>query len=304
MNNLNIKGFVNEMSYDLTMRELENLVVDYQPVILDYIINNQYNYKSRKEFNEVCELIRHDKFFDTISMLINSEDERINPDMAYVLYTATHLIDDVDLKADAFMLGYKLRENELGSEITGHLETDIAILVASVKAVRSYEVTPFFRSKEVENILENLAEVLYNAYHEKYKVNQISENVITTILTQAVPDLKPEEIVTAFAKADMPKDIKAEYKPYISRIQAFLYRICGGLSEDSFSKALNAACNSINKYNERVNANETLMNKYLNYKLLEAVVNSKDVKVPQTMVLAYKRMTEFKNKNSKFSYLF
>jgi hypothetical protein len=58
MNNLNIKGFVNEMSYDLTMRELENLVVDYQPVILDYIINNQYNYKSRKEFNEVCELIR------------------------------------------------------------------------------------------------------------------------------------------------------------------------------------------------------------------------------------------------------
>jgi hypothetical protein len=237
-------------------------------------------------------------------MLINSEDERINPDMAYVLYTATHLIDDVDLKADAFMLGYKLRENELGSEITGHLETDIAILVASVKAVRSYEVTPFFRSKEVENILENLAEVLYNAYHEKYKINQISENVITTILTQAVPDLKPEEIVTAFAKADMPKDIKAEYKPYISRIQAFLYRICGGLSEDSFSKALNAACNSINKYNERVNANETLMNKYLNYKLLEAVVNSKDVKVPQTMVLAYKRMTEFKNKNSKFSYLF
>ena len=304
MNNLNIRGFVNEMSYDLTMRELENLVVDYQPVILDFIINNQYNYKSRKEFNEVCELIRSDKFFDTISMLINSEDERINPDMAYVLYTATHLIDDVDLKADAFMLGYKLRENELGSEITGHLETDIAILVASVKAVRSYEVTPFFRSKEVENILENLAEVLYNAYHEKYKINQISENVITTILTQAVPDLKPEEIVTAFAKADMPKDIKAEYKPYISRIQAFLYRICGGLSEDSFSKALNAACNSINKYNERVNANETLMNKYLNYKLLEAVVNSKDVKVAQTMVLAYKRMTEFKNKNSKFSYLF
>jgi hypothetical protein len=46
------------------------------------------------------------------------------------------------------------------------------------------------------------------------------------------------------------------------------------------------------------------MNKYLNYKLLEAVVNSKDVKVPETMVLAYKRMTEFKNKNSKFSYLF
>ena len=175
--------------------------------------------------------------------------------MAYVLYTATHLIDDAELKGDAFMLGYKLREKELGSDITGHLETDIAILISSVKAVRSYDVTPFFRSKEVENILENLAEVLYNAYHTKYKVNQISENVLTTILTQAVPDLKPEEIMTAFAKSDMPKDMKEEFKPYVSRIQAFLYKICGGLSEDKFYKALSTACNSINKYNERVNAN-------------------------------------------------
>ena len=34
---LTIKGFVNEMSYDLTMQELEDIVIKYQPVILDFI---------------------------------------------------------------------------------------------------------------------------------------------------------------------------------------------------------------------------------------------------------------------------
>jgi hypothetical protein len=304
MNNLTIQGFVNEMSYDLSMQELENLVIDYQHVILDYVVNNQYNYKARKEFNEVCSLIRSDKFFKSISFLIQAEDERIISDMAYVLYTATHLSHDDELKGDAFVLGYTLREKELGNNITGHQETDIAVLIASVKAVRSYDVTPFFRSKEVENILENLPEVLYNAYHEKYNVNQISENVISTILTRAVIDLKPEEIITAFCKTCLPKDMKKEYKPYASRIQAFLYKVCGSISEDKFKNALSAACNSINKYNERANANETLMDKYLNYKLLEAVINSKDAKVPYAMKLAYKRMSDFKAENKKYSNLF
>ena len=64
-NELSIKGFVNEMSYKLTMQELEALVVDYQDVILDFIVTNQYNYKMKSEFNEVCELIRGDRFFKT-----------------------------------------------------------------------------------------------------------------------------------------------------------------------------------------------------------------------------------------------
>ena len=72
MMNLNIQGFVNEMSYDLTMQELEDIVIKYQPVILDFVVNNQYNYKMKREFNEVCEIIRSKKFFKTISLLIQS----------------------------------------------------------------------------------------------------------------------------------------------------------------------------------------------------------------------------------------
>lgn len=300
----NINGFLNEMSYDLTMNELENIVIEYQPVIIDFIVNNQYNYKMKREFEEVCSVIRGNKFFKTISLLIQSEDDRINYDMAYVLYTATHLSDDEELKGDAFMLGYRLRERELGSEITGHLETDIAILIASVKAIRSYNVTPFFRTKEVENILENLPEVLYNAYNEKYDAKQVNENVISAIITQAVLDVKAEEIITAFCKTDVDKNIKPEYKPYVTRLQAFIYKVCASVPEQLFMNALGKACNSINKYNERTNSNNTFMDKYLNYKLLEKLVQSKDVKLPQGMKTAYNRLTKFKNNNKKFEYIF
>jgi hypothetical protein len=292
------------MSYDLTMNELENIVIEYQPVIIDFIVNNQYNYKMKREFEEVCSVIRGNKFFKTISLLIQSEDDRINYDMAYILYTATHLSDDEELKGDAFMLGYRLRERELGSEITGHLETDIAILIASVKAIRSYNVTPFFRTKEVENILENLPEVLYNAYNEKYDAKQVNENVISAIITQAVLDVKAEEIITAFCKTDVDKNIKPEYKPYVTRLQAFIYKVCASVPEQLFMNALGKACNSINKYNERTNSNNTFMDKYLNYKLLEKLVQSKDVKLPQGMKTAYSRLTKFKNNNKKFEYIF
>jgi hypothetical protein len=304
MNNLTIKGFVNEMSYDLSMQELERLVVDYQDVIIDYFVNNQYNFKVKREFNEVCELLRSDKFFKTLAALIQTDDSRIKFDMAYILYTITHYLDDPELKHEAFMLGYKLREVELGMNITGHKETDISILISAVKTIRSYDVTPFFRSKEIENILENLPEVLYNAYHREYTVNAINENVLMAILTSAVPGLQPEEFVSACCKTNLAKDMDARFKPYASRIQSFLYKVIGLLSEEKLTKALQAACNSIVRFNERTHSNETLIDKYLNYKLLEAVVYSKDTKVPELMKQAYTRMTEFKVKNQKFSHLF
>lgn len=301
---LTIKGFVNEMSYNLTMQELENLVVDYQDVLIDYFVNNQYNYKAKREFNEVCELVRSDRYFRTISTLVQTDDERIDPDMAYVLYTATHHIDDKELANDAYALGYRLRECEMADRLTGNKETDVAIIFSAVKTVRSYMTTPFFRTKEIENILENLPEILYNAYNGKYSISAVNEKVISTILTQTVIDLQPEEFVSACCKTCFPKDMDEKYKPYASRIQSFLYKVCGLLPADKFTKALSAACNSIDRFNNRTGRHETLVDKYLNYKLLEAVVQSKDVKVPIIMKDAYRRMTEFKDKNEQFKYLF
>ena len=304
MRELTIKGFVNEMSYDLSMQDLEAVVIDYQDVIIDYFVNNMYNYKAKKEFNEVCEIIRGKRYINTISYLINSGDSRIKFDMAFVLYTATHHIEDVELTNEAFTLGYQLREVELGMNITGNKETDIAILISSVKTVRGYEVTPFFRAKEVENILENLPEILYKAYNVKYSVSAVSETVISTILTKAIPDLQPEELITACCKACLDKNMKEEFKPYASRIQSFLYKVCGLIDEVKFEKALSAACNSIVRFNDRTGRKETLMDKYLNFKLLEAVVKSNDPKVLSVMKQAYIILDKFKNNNPKFKHLF
>ena len=41
----NINNFMNEMSYNLSLQELEEVIVDYQDVIIEFIINNQYNKK-------------------------------------------------------------------------------------------------------------------------------------------------------------------------------------------------------------------------------------------------------------------
>lgn len=303
-NELTIKGFVNEMSYDLTMQELETIVLDYQETLIDFFVNNQYNYKMKREFNEVCEIIRGDRFFRTISALINSEDSRVVFDMAYVLYTATHRIEDKELANEAYMLGYKLREIELGEKITGQKETDIAIRLESVKTVRSYEVTAFFRTKEVENVLENLPEVLYKAYDGKYTISAVNERIMSIILTKVIPDLQLEEFISACCKTDIPKDIDEKFRPYVSRIQSFAYKVCGMLDQEKFNKALSAACNSIDKFNNRTGRNETLMDRYLNYRLLESVVNSKDVKVPELMKIAYLKLKDFKDNNQKYKHLF
>ena len=102
----------------------------------------------------------------------------------------------------------------------------------------------------------------------------------------------------------LDKNMNEKFKPYATRIQSFLYKVIALLPKEKLVKALSAACNSIIRFNERTGSNENLMNKYLNYRLLEAVVKSKDTKVPQLMKPAYQRMTEFKNKNEKFSHLF
>ncbi len=303
MNNLNIKGFINEMSYDLTMQELEAAVIDYQDVIIDYFVHNTYNYKVRKEFNEVCEIIRGKRFMNTISYLINSDDSRIKFDMAFVLYTATHHIEDKELAHEAFMLGYNLREAELGMNITGHKETDIVILMSSVKTVRDYVVTPFFRTKEVENILENLPEVLYKAYN-KYPISSINENVMSAILTKAIPDLQLEEVISASCKSCLDKNMNNEFKPYASRIQSFIYKACGVVDENKIEKALTAACNSIVKFNDRTGRKETLIDKYLNFKLLESVIKSNDPSIHVLIKRAYKVLDKFKNNNPKFKHLF
>lgn len=307
MRELNIKEFLNEMSWNLSLPELEEIIVKYQDVIIEFIVNNQYNNKNKHQFKEVCEVIRQERFFRVLAgMIQDDEDDRINFDMAYVLYTATHFeFVDEDMKNDAIELGYKLREIELKDKLTSDKDMNIAILLCSMKAVRDYEVTAFVRSKEVENIVETLPNILYQVFGKikGLKPNQISDGIISTIMSNAIPDLEVRDVLMALGKAKFPKDIDPEIKPFAIRIQSYLYKICSMLSESTFNDTMIILCKSINKYNERTGMNETFMDKYLNYRLLAGFVKSGNT-VPQPMLITCAKLAEFVNKHSEFRHLF
>ena len=307
MMNLTIKGFLNEMSYKNSMEELENIVVDYQNVLIDYFINNQYSFKAKKEFNEVCEILRRDDYFTTIFSLVNNDDPRIKPDMAYVMYTSTNFnYVDQELKNKSLQLGYTLREGELGS-VVNDVPTNTCILIASVKAIRSYMTTPFIRSKFVENILSTLPEILYNAYGNKYKASELPTSAIFVILTKAVIDLTPSEIISAFCKTEFPDNADKEIKEFALRLRSFLYDLCGRVGDKQLNDSLFMACKSLSKFNDRTSSNETFNNKYLNYRLLEVIVKSGlkgELKVPTNMQNAYNIIKRFKLNNPRFEKLF
>ena len=304
-----IKGFINEMSYKLNMEEIENIIVDYQDTIIEYIVNHQYVAKCKREMFELCEVIRSDKFFKTISVMIQAEDDRIEPDMAYVLFTATNYncVDD-EMKAQALGLGYKLREIECGGErIVTDVPTNTCILISRVKAIQDYETTPHIRSKSVENIIRTLPKILYQAYHENFKATEIPTKVILAILLKSVPDLKPEEIVTAFCKTEFPTELDVEVRPFALRMRAFIYELCGRMSEEELLNALRIASVSLTKFNERTKLNENFTNKYLNYRLLVSIYEDckkKQVKFPIDMKKALEVICKFVKGNKKFRKLF
>jgi hypothetical protein len=306
MMNLTINGFVNEMSYDLSLEELETIIFDYQELLIEYFVNNRYNNKLKKEFREVCDVVSCDKYFKTLASLINQGDDRIKPDMAYVLTASTSFPQvDEETKGEALTLAYKLREDELGMVIED-MPTNICILIASTMMFREYESTPFIRTKTVENIIKDLPEILYNAYHEKYEAKSIPTSVILTILTKAIPDLKPEEVVIAFCKTDFPK-LSEEISKFALRLRAFLYDLCGRLNVEQLKEALFKACKSISNFNSRTKLHETFTTKYLDFRLLSAIneVGLKErSKVPNNMKKAYKTIKDFKNEYTRFEDLF
>ena len=309
MEKLNVQGFINEMSYNTNLEETENLFFKYQTTIIDYVVTNAYNFKERKTFYELCDVIRSKKFMDLMQLIVFSDEDRIKPDMAYVLHVATNFnfVDD-ELKGQALRLGYELREDELG-EMVKHVATNTSIIIASTKAPRDYELTPHIRTKCVENIIRALPDILYNAYHEEFKATEISKKVIFTIISKAVLDVTPSEIVTAFCKVEFPKDVENGVKAFALRLRAFFYEIAGSLGDTLLTKILVGACESIRRFNERFKVNESFTNKYLNYILLEHVcktLEKEKVKTTQAdnMKKTYKAFKRFKDNNKKYEDLF
>lgn len=311
MKNIKIENFLNEMSYDLRLEELVNVFYKYQDDLIEFIAENAYSFKNRKLFNTVCNELRKEKMFNVISMLIDGDDEKVNPDMAYVLHAITNFnFVDEEMKGEALRLGYYLREKELG-EVVPHLPTNICIIIASTKTIRTLEATAFLRTKYVENIIKILPGILKSAYGNEYKPREISKAVIFTIISKAVLDVKPQEIVTAFCKSDFPKreELSDEEYEFALRVRAFMYEVMGVLDRASLFNILTNTCESINRFNEKHGTNETFTGKYLNYKLLEVaceelIMKDKEKAKSMKIVLTYVAIKEFIRQNAKYKNLF
>lgn len=309
MRKLNVQELLNELTYELGMEELEEVVLGSQDAVIEFVVNEGYSFKQKKAFYELCDAIRDDKYWSTISLLINAQDERVNPEMAYVLHMATNFgFVSEEIKAEALQLGYMLREKEL-TDLTSHEPTNISIIIASTKAIRAYETTPFLRIKNLENIIKVLPSVIYNAYGDKYTPNNITRNVLFTILTKAVPDVTPAEIITAFCKSQFPTDLSKEVKAYATRLRAFFYELCNKIGDNALNMILTNTCEAILKFNNRHNTEETFSDKYLNFKLLDGVINKqRDVKSESRMMdelsKTHNLIKRFKITNKKYSDLF
>ena len=204
-------------------------------------------------------------------------------------------------------LGFRLREMEFGHDMVKDQATNTCILISKVKAVQWFETTPHIRSKSVENIIKSLPTMLYSAYHENYKATEIPTKVILAIITKAVPELRAEEIVTAFCKTEFPKDLNPEVRQFALRIRAFIYELCGRMSEEELLNALRIASVSMTKFNERTNLNESFVNKYLDYRLLVNIYEDckkNKAKFPVDMLKALQVIAKFIKKNVKFKPLF
>ena len=307
MRNLNVQGFINEMSYKLTMQELEEKIVEYQDVIIDYMVSDQYNFKVRREFLEVCEVLRQDKCLNTIAGLAMSEDDRINPDMAYVLYTITNFNNvDESVKELANQAAYQLREDQF-RKVVDDVETNTLILIGKCRVLTGYQSTSFRRVKYLQNILKDLPDMLYNAYGKRFHANKLTKNTIYGLIKTIIDDVELSDIVLAFGKTNFPDNLRPEVEPYAIRLRTFIFDLCGAMESTMFRECLNKICGSIDRFNRRHNVNETLFEKYLSFQLLEAfVVDSikKNFKISEASSRAYQTMNMFRLNNQQYEYLF
>ena len=61
---LTIKNFLNEMTYDLNMSEMEKVVEKYQIILINYVKDCRFKFSKRNEFEEVMSYVADDRFLE------------------------------------------------------------------------------------------------------------------------------------------------------------------------------------------------------------------------------------------------
>lgn len=305
--NLNIENFLNEMSYELNVVELERAVVKYQDVLIRYFTSSQWIRSEKKNFHEACSIIRSDKFLNTLEYLMEEKPEEVYNDMAFVIMSATKFgfVED-DVKLRVSQLSYKLRLPEYEDVKQPELKNLATVLSGWV--VKELKMNDFVRVKCMEMIIEKLPRALALSFGNKLEAKQLSDKHLFTIIKLISEQIEPEDVIKALLKSEFKYEKDDKAYQYASRLKSFLYSMIEKFNGRKFQEILKSVALSFHKFNKGENK-VTFKDSYLDIRLITNVVNSKELKNKNPK--AYNSFQEtleaierFKMENPNLKYLF
>lgn len=267
---LTIKNFFNEMSYDLTQKEIEKIIPKYQDTIISFVKRCRFKESAQDDINELKDIIKRDKVIQAIET-IGEKTDKLNCDMAHVLYVATIDEEDKDLIGIMTELAYNIRYSEFEDIIKDDKLLKIMSYL-SIFVMRGFEPNEFYKIKEVSAITEQLPSVL----KEELGFVSMSKDLIRGIYSTLIPNLTAEQLFYGIAKTPYPElDIKnPKLSFYEIRLRSFLFQLANYMDTKKVKRIVVNICKDIERFNKANDQENVLANYYISNKLLERLVNS------------------------------
>lgn len=298
---LTIKNFLNEMTYDLNMCEMEKAVQKYQDILINYVKDYRFKLSKRDEFEKVMTYISDYKFLEATERIAKSSG--LECDFAHVILVAT-LGEDVvqDKKELAIDIGFGLRSEEFSK----HIKNDELLKIVSyisLWTLRGVQTSSFYRIKEVNGITEILPGILKNS--PNIGKMDISKEFLRWLYETAIPNLKPEELLAGILRTPCPYDEKVER--YQIRLKSFVYQLIYYMDTKKAKDTILEVISNIEKFDKHMGLNMKLEDHYLDNKCVEKLVKTKLIKNNNDKcrgALKYYNILEEIKKEGKFEDIF
>lgn len=269
MKKLTVRNFLNEMSYDLRLSEIERCLLKYQDIIVEYFSNNMFKYKERRTIHELMDILSSSEVIKALNQLVYEED--MNTDLAYCLLTSTYNADE-DLKYEAMKIAYMLQYAHFSEEIKDEKVLEMISYLGGW-AIKGYETSSFSRIKSVSMILEAMPSTFAGAFG-KTNSKKLQPQFICGLFKKMIPDLTISELLTGFAKTKMKFNSEIE-KEYAMRLQVFMCEIISCMNDKKVQESIERGLDDILRYNKNNYESIKLKDMYVNYDFIEKLATGK-----------------------------
>lgn len=269
---LTIKNFLNEMTYDLNMSEMEKAVEKYQFVLINYVKDYRFKFSKRSEFEEVMSYVADDRFLEATERVAMTSG--LECDFSHVLIVATIEKDVVqDKKQLAIDIGFRLRTTEFANQIKNDELLKIVSYI-SLWTFRGVKTSPFYKIKEVNGITEMLPTILYNS--PRIGKMDISKEFLRWLYETAIPGLKPEELLAGILRTPCSDDEKLQR--YEIRLKSFVYQLIYYMDTQKAKETIMQVMHDIRNFGKTMGLQISLDDVYLDNKCVEKLVKSNLIK--------------------------